>query len=74
MAYYGKGVNSIVNEYRVNEARRLLSDTENLTLTIEYIGNKAGFKSKPSFYNAFKKITGVTPSFYLKTVRESFSN
>jgi len=52
----------------------LLSDSENLTLTIEHIGNKAGFKSKPSFYNAFKKITGVTPSFYLKTVRESFVN
>ena len=70
----GNGFSSIVNEYRVKEARRLLSDTENLTLTIEHIGNKAGFKSKPSFYNAFKNITGVTPSFFLKTARNSYTN
>ncbi len=70
----GRGVNSIVNEYRVKEARRLLSDSKNLTLTIEHIGKKAGFKSKPTFYNAFKKITGVTPSFFLKTIRKDFRN
>ncbi|MBU8892267.1 MAG: tetratricopeptide repeat protein [Bacteroidales bacterium] len=69
----GSSVNSIVNEYRVKEARRLLSDSKNLTLTIEYIGKKAGFKSKPTFYSAFKKITGVTPSFFLKTARNRFT-
>ena len=55
-----------VNEYRVNEAKELLLNQENHNLTIEAIGNQAGFKSKSSFNSAFKKFTGQTPSVFIK--------
>lgn len=55
-----------VNEYRINEAKKLLIDEKNKNLTIEGVGYEAGFKSKSAFNSAFKKITGDTPSSYLK--------
>lgn len=55
-----------INEYRVNEAKELLLNHDNDNLTIEAIGNHAGFKSKSSFNLAFKKFTGQTPSTFIK--------
>lgn len=55
---------NLVNSYRVEEAKTLLLAKENDLLTIEAIGNMAGFKSKSSFNIAFKKSTGKTPSEY----------
>jgi YesN/AraC family two-component response regulator len=65
-----KGVNfsSYVNEYRVKEARRLLTDKQYHHLKIESIAGDAGFNSVSAFNNAFKKFTGLTPSFYLKSI------
>jgi len=59
--------NSFINEYRIKEARRLLSDPKNSHLTYETIAREVGFGSKSTFNAAFKKYTGVTPSFYSKT-------
>lgn len=56
-----------INQYRVEEARRQLLYAENRTLTIEAIGQLAGFRSKSSFFRAFKKMTGLTPNQYIKT-------
>jgi len=55
-----------VNEFRVEEAKRLLLDKDNKHLTIEAIGYEAGFKSKSAFNAVFKKNTGETPSSFLK--------
>jgi YesN/AraC family two-component response regulator len=55
-----------VNEYRVAEAKELLKSEENRAFTIEAIGYKAGFKSKSAFNTVFKKISGETPSSFLK--------
>jgi AraC-like DNA-binding protein len=57
---------SFVNSYRIEEAKKLLLDPDKENLTIEAIGNEAGFKSKSAFNVAFKKITGVTPSAFVK--------
>ena len=56
---------NFINEFRIKEARRLLSDAANSNYTIEYISSQVGFRSKSSFNTAFKKYIGVTPSFYL---------
>lgn len=53
-----------VNKHRIKEARRLLIDEQYANQTIESIGYQVGFNSKTSFNNAFKKFTGITPSFF----------
>ncbi|RZN82016.1 MAG: AraC family transcriptional regulator [Winogradskyella sp.] len=60
---YNKNFSNYVNEFRVEYAKVLL--TSNNNYTIEAIGQESGFKSKSSFYNAFKKITGKTPSSFI---------
>jgi len=57
---------TILKEYRIKEATILLIKPENKNLTIEGISRMVGFKSKSAFNNAFKSITGVTPSFFQK--------
>lgn len=58
-----------VNEYRIEFAKKMLLNPSNKNLTIEYIGEKSGFKSKSAFNAAFKKITGLTPSILKKNNR-----
>lgn len=61
----GKHFFDFINEYRISEAKILLKDQPNLTvLEILY---RVGFNSKSSFYTAFKKETGITPSDYRKS-------
>jgi YesN/AraC family two-component response regulator len=55
-----------INEFRVEEAKKLLLDESNKHLTIEAIGYESGFKSKSAFNSVFKKNTGETPSSFLK--------
>lgn len=54
-----------VNQYRVVEAKRLLTDeTAVKQFTIEALGMQCGFSNKTSFNKAFKKFAGETPSAY----------
>ncbi|MFW5793569.1 MAG: helix-turn-helix domain-containing protein [Bacteroidota bacterium] len=56
-----------VNEYRVKEVKRHLSNKKNY-YSIEAIGYESGFSSKSSFFQVFKKITGKTPLEYKNTL------
>ncbi|WP_074407937.1 helix-turn-helix domain-containing protein [Aquimarina megaterium] len=58
-----KSFSQFVNEYRIDEAKRLLQTHTNYT--IEAIGYESGFNSKSTFFTAFKKITGLTPTAYI---------
>ncbi len=58
----GKNFTSYVNEYRINEACRMIGEQHPYSL--EAIGYEVGFNSKSTFYAAFKKIRGTTPMFY----------
>ena len=51
-----------VNQYRVNEAKKLLKDPSYQHYKLEAIGTEAGFSNKVSFNRVFKKHTGSTPS------------
>ena len=66
---FNMNFNNYINEYRIKEARRVLTDEANKNLTIETIAMSIGFGSKSSFNSAFKKYTGITPSFYMKSSR-----
>lgn len=59
-----KSFTQFINEYRIDEAKRLLK--EHTQLKIDAVGFEAGFNSSSTFYSAFKKITGITPSNYQK--------
>ena len=56
--------NEFVNKYRVEEAKKLLSDSNNNLYTMEYISEKSGFGSVNSFTRVFKSIVGFPPGKY----------
>ncbi|WP_199117950.1 helix-turn-helix domain-containing protein [Pedobacter sp. ASV28] len=59
-----KSFTQFINEYRIDEAKRLLK--ENPQFKIDAVGFEAGFNSSSTFYSSFKKVTGTTPSNYQK--------
>jgi len=58
----GKSFAIFVNDYRIEEAKRIIRD--NTKYTLEAIGNESGFNSKSTFYTTFKRIVGKTPAKY----------
>lgn len=64
---FKKNFRSFINEYRIKEARRLLSSADYQKYSIESIGTMVGFKSRRSFDTIFKEVTGISPSFYIKS-------
>ena len=64
----GQNFKNFINSYRIKKAQMIMADKDSEKFTIEAISSQAGFKTRNSFTLAFKKYTGVTPSFYLKTV------
>lgn len=57
-----------VNSYRIRELTELLKEDENKQYTILSLALDAGFNSKSTFNASFKKLTGLTPSEYLKSI------
>ena len=60
------GFFELLAKYRVEEAKRILSDKKRNKITIEELSEIVGYNSKTAFNNAFKKLTGKTPSEYRK--------
>lgn len=55
-----------VNNYRINEAMRRLSDPKFSHITIIGIANDSGFANKNTFNRLFKEQTGLTPSQFIR--------
>lgn len=53
-----------VNEYRVKEAIRQMSDAGNKNQTIDAIGFDSGFNDRKTFHRIFKQFTGLTPGAF----------
>ncbi|WP_223032226.1 helix-turn-helix domain-containing protein [Hanstruepera marina] len=60
---FHKNFNEWTNEYRINESKTLLLETN---LSIKEIFYQVGFNSKSAFNRAFKNNTGTTPSDFKK--------
>ena len=65
---HGKNFFEFINEYRVNALKKKLRNPDNRQFTILALAFDCGFNSKTTFNTAFKRITGLTPSQYLKTL------
>jgi AraC-like DNA-binding protein len=68
---FGSNFFDFINNYRVEEAKRLFLDKSKAPYTILAIAQEAGFNSKTAFNTAFKRATGQTPSVYRSTVENS---
>jgi AraC-like DNA-binding protein/uncharacterized protein YhhL (DUF1145 family) len=55
-----------INSLRILEAQRLLDEMQHQKYSIHGIARLAGFSSKSTFNEAFRRITGMTPSEYLE--------
>lgn len=62
----GKSFYDLVNNYRVEKAKQLLTDPNKQHLTALSIAFEAGFNSKTTFNNVFKKLAGSTPTEFMK--------
>ena len=62
--------NDFVNAYRIDLAKRRLVSPEFHHLTIEAIGRSVGFRSKSSFYEAFRKQVGCSPTQFMKSTEK----
>lgn len=58
----GRSFFDFVNRYRIEEARRLLTNPADPKVTVLEVLYQVGFNSKSSFNTLFKKYTGVTPT------------
>lgn len=68
----GKNFSQYLNELRINYIIEELSINERLRkYTISAIADEVGFNTSESFSNAFKKITGTLPSFYIKILQDN---
>lgn len=62
--HLGKHFFDFINKYRIEAATNILANPDEKDQTILEILYQVGFNSKSSFYTAFKKITGKTPTRY----------
>ena len=62
--HFGTNFSNYINEFRIREAQKLMALPQYKAFSIEGISTEVGFSSKSVFNVAFKKFTGVTPSYY----------
>jgi len=63
---FGKNFNDFINTYRVDAVKDMLSKNAQRKLSLLGIAYECGFNSKATFNRVFKKITGNSPTDYLK--------
>lgn len=64
---FGKSFRHYVNEFRIAEAKKILSDSK--STTVMRIAFDAGFNNKATFNAQFMRATGMTPIAYRKQHR-----
>lgn len=61
---YAKNFRTLINERKIREAARWLSDPTKNNESVADIAEQLGYSSSTVFINAFKKIIGMTPAAY----------
>ena len=60
----GVSFSTFINEFRVKEAVRMMSDPKLQNYSIEGIALDTGFNDRSTFYRVFKKTTGFSPTTF----------
>ena len=60
---------SFVNNYRIQRAKDMLAEPATSGMPIVELALEVGFKSKSSFYDAFKKVTDMTPTQFKRSLQ-----
>ncbi|WP_455620990.1 helix-turn-helix domain-containing protein [Parabacteroides sp.] len=63
-----------INEMRVEEAKKRLSELDASGYNIDSIYEDCGFRSRSTFFLVFKKVVGKTPAAWLKSSEKESSN
>jgi len=58
--------NDYLNSYRVQHCIKRMKNGESKNITLEALGYECGFNNRNSFTQSFKKVTGLTPSAFVK--------
>ena len=62
----GMNFYELTNQYRIAAAKQHLQEASDDNLSMEQLAYRLGYKSKSTFYNAFKKAEGMTPRQFQK--------
>lgn len=57
-----------LNDYRIEEFKRLVASEEYAKYTLAALAELCGFSSRASFFRYFKKATGITPNEYIRNL------
>jgi|GEM_PF-6129852 len=68
--YYGASFDCLLNKYRLDFITKMLDDGLADKYTIGYISTLAGYSSRTSFYNNFRKKFNISPLDYMKKQKQ----
>jgi AraC-like DNA-binding protein len=68
--HYKVNFNDFINEYRVNYCKVKILNDEWKYKKLEAIAEESGFSNRNTFTAAFKRVTGINPSEFLKVIKD----
>jgi AraC-like DNA-binding protein len=68
---YKQNFNNYINQYRIDEAKRIIENDKTDKKTVFEILLDSGFNSKSVFNESFKKFNGYTPKEYRDKIKKS---
>ncbi len=66
--YLKKNYYDFINEYRIGEFKKIVGETDSSKYTLSALAEQCGFSSRASFFRSFKKLTGITPNEYIRSI------
>ncbi|SON54533.1 Bacillibactin transport regulator [Hartmannibacter diazotrophicus] len=67
---FGRNISQVVNEYRVEDAKRRLAETDEPVTSVMF---ESGFQTKSNFNREFRRVTGMSPSDYRRSAEVAVS-
>lgn len=71
--FSGQSFHNYINTYRINEAIRIISESEGEEILFKSLSAELGYNSLSVFSKAFVKETGVAPTIYIKELKKEKS-